>query len=146
MNGTMTSYFKIWEIKEDEGGKTATVRMSTNRKVKEEFARDKALVDNGIAKNGYVSTSWSFVRFVGKAYNKLMKDVKEGDSITNVECTIEREPYMDSKTNQVVYPNNIRMTVFSFDLANNGGNTSKNMDKAPMVAKNDTIEEDEEPF
>lgn len=127
MNGTMTDFFTVWEI--DDDGKKATVRMTSSRKVRDE---EKTLIEH-VAKNGYVNTSWSFVQFVGKAYNQLKKyEIKPGDKITKLNMRIQQEPYWDKENEQVGYPKNPRFTVFDFELpqANSG-----DLDKPPVVAE-----------
>ena len=136
-----TDRFKIWEIVDREG--YAEVRMSESRKIREDSSYDMNQVNNGVAQNGYIGTNWYYVRFTGHAYNKL-KEIAEGDTITNVSMDISREPYfgdinaeknaaidMLEKANVIVpgsiprlprvdgtvYPRNVRVTVFSFNTA-----------------------------
>lgn len=145
MNGTMTDFFTVWEI--DDDGKKATVRMTSSRKVRDE---EKTLIEHNVAKNGYVNTSWSFVQFVGKAYNQLKKyEIKPGDRITKLNMRIQQEPYWDKDNEQIGYPKNPRFTVFDFELPQaNGGD----LDKPPVVAEEkeetepDTTEANEYPF
>ena len=127
MNGTMTDTFTIWDI--DDDGKKAVVRMSTGRKVKED---ETSLIEHGIAKNGYVNTSWSFVQFVGKAYNQLKKyELKSGDKITKVNMQIKQEPYWASGEEMVLYPKTPKYTVFDFELPE--ARPTSNVDKGPVV-------------
>jgi len=140
MNGTMTDFFTIWEI--DDDGKKATVRMTSSRKVRDD---EKSLVEHKIAKNGYVNTSWSFVNFVGKAYNQLKKyEIKEGSRITKLNMKIQMEPYWDSKNEVVAYPKNPKLTVFEFELPETSG--KKDLDKAPVVVEEEPSVEEEYPF
>lgn len=127
MNAKTTDFFTVWEI--DDDGKKATIRMSSSRKVKD---NETSLIENKIAKNGYVSTSWSFVQFVGKAYNKIKKyEIKSGDRITNLDLKLQQEPYWDSREQMVAYPKNMKITVFDFELPNN--DKTGNIDEAPVV-------------
>lgn len=129
MNGIMRDFFTVWEI--DDDGKKAVVRMSSSRKVKED--QDQLAIEKGIAKNGYISTSWSFVNFVGKAYNQLKKyEIKSGDRITNLNARIQMEPYWSKENEGIAYPRTPRITVFDFELPQQNG---VDLDKAPMVAK-----------
>lgn len=138
----ITSYLKIWEIEDDPNtNNVKVVRVSSSRKVKEDSNYDKSLEEHGIAKNGYVSTTWYNLRFVGKAFNQLSKyNVQVGDVITNVEASIEKEPYWDSNNQAVTYPKNIKMTVFGFELPGSTSEegqpakTPKNIDRAPIVS------------
>lgn len=132
MNGKMTSIFTVWDI--DDNGKSAVVRMSTSRKIRED---EKSLLGcEKLNKNGYISTSWSFVNFVGKAYNQLKKyEVSEKTRITNLDMRVEQEPYFNEETQQVVYKNSPRYTVFEFELANFDNNARTGFDAAPKVAE-----------
>ncbi len=154
MRGKSTSFFKVWEIVDKDG--VAEVKLSTSRKIKEN-SYDSNLTEKGIAKKGYVSTYWSFVKFVGKAYNQLNKyNVESGTSITNLDFSIEQEPYYDSTTGSVAYPKNIKFTVFEFELANSEETSEetttqptttkapKNIDKAPKVEEPSEVEEEDE--
>lgn len=158
-----TDRFKVWEITDKEG--YAEIRMSESRKVREDNSYDMNQVNNGVAQNGYIGTNWYFVRFTGHAYNKL-KEIQIGDTITNLSMDISREPYFGDtnveinaaidlleknniivagsipkpqRKDGVVYPRNVRITVFSFntleefDADNNNNYQSKNIDKAPVV-------------
>jgi len=134
MRALITDRCRIWDINDKETFAEATLK--TGRKVKEKDEFDKLRVDNGIAKNGYVPDIHSFVRFVGHAYNKL-KDVKEGDLLTNLTATFSKEAYWSTTENCALYPKNEKVTVFDFEIADNEEqtkNTNKNLDKAPQVA------------
>lgn len=85
-----TTRLKLWEI--EDRGNYADVRASESRKVREDNAYDKTQIDNGVAQNGYIGTSWSNVRFAGHAYNKL-KTLGTEDTVTNLEFSIDKEPY-----------------------------------------------------
>lgn len=132
MKARVVDRCKVWEINDKE--RYAEVKFSCSRKVKD---YDKDLVDNNIAKNGYISSYHSFVRFVGHAYNKL-KSINIGDTITNLDIEDSTtEPYWDSKNNCVAYPKHERLTVFDFEVYNpdtQTQNSSRNLDKAPQVA------------
>ena len=136
MRVKITDRCKVWEINDLDG--KAEVQFSTSRKVRENDAYDQIQVDNGVAKNGYISESHSYVRFVGHAYNKL-KEISSGDVITNLEADIRREPYWDSQERCIKYPKNYKMTVFSFEIYNpenyNTQVSKTNLDKAPQVAE-----------
>lgn len=134
MRAKITDRCKVWEINDKDG--YAEVKFSCSRKVKE-GGYDQSLIDNGIAKNGYVADYHSFVRFVGHAYNKL-KEITVGDTITNLDAQISTtEPYWDSKNNCAAYSKNERMTVFEFEVYDPNTqtqNSTRNLDKAPQVA------------
>lgn len=133
MNIIITDRCKVWDIK--ESGNVSEVKFSCSRKVKEDDNYDKVQITNGVAKNGYIATYYSFVRFVGHARNKLA-NVYIGDTITHLEGKLEREPYWDSNTQSVVYPKNYKLTIFDFEIYdenNSFNNQNKNLDKAPQV-------------
>lgn len=137
MNGIMRDFFTVWDI--DDDGKKAVIRMSSSRKVKED--QDKVAIEKGIAKNGYISTNWNFVNFVGKAYNQLKKyEIKSGDRITNLDARIQMEPYWNEEMQSVSYPKNPRITVFGFELPQQN---STNLDKAPEVEKEEPTSKQE---
>jgi len=134
--------FRVWEIKESDSGKSALVQLQESRKVNEENAYDKSLIDNGVAKRGYVNTNYFNVKFIAHAYNKL-KEIEIGDSITNVEFEMKKEPYYNKAEEQIVYPNYPNITVTDFTV-NSGkrynlefveapATKGINMDKAPKV-------------
>lgn len=131
MKATITDRCKIWEITDKNG--YAEVRFSTSRKLRDNDY-DKGLATHEIAKNGYVSENYAFVKFVKDAYEKL-KNLQEDTNIiiTNLVADMNREPYWDAKNNIVTYPQNFKFTVFNFDVYNNDGGQNKNFDKAPIV-------------
>lgn len=130
---------KIWDIEDKE--KYALVRFTTSRKVKDSDTRDQLLVDNGIAKGGYVSESHSFVRFVGHAYNKL-KEFEIGDVITQLEGTENTEPYYDINNNCTAYRNTPIYTIFNFEKYEYSQDSIGGIDKAPQVEETTSIKEE----
>lgn len=158
MRAKITTNFKVWDIKEDPNSKDVSlVRVSESRKVRDNNY-DKNLEAHEIAKNGYVSTNWYDFRFIGKAHNQLNKYVQVGDTITNLDATLEKEPYWDENSQSIAYPKNVRITVFEFELP--GGSeeegqpakTPKNIDRAPRIAdpepevEEPEYDDDENPF
>lgn len=148
MRAFSDSRFKIWNI--DDKNNFALVDMSTSRKINEDIASDKAKVEHNIAKNGYVSESYKYVRFVGKAYNQLKKHIEVGDTITNVQMQLDNEGFWNEKTNAVEYPRNTKITVFEFELpgsSNEDGKpaqTPRNIDRAPRVEDPEPEEYDDD--
>ena len=130
---------KIWDIEDKE--KYALVRFTTSRKVKDGDTRDQSLVDNGIAKGGYVSESHSFVRFVGHAYNKL-KEFEIGDVITQLEGTENTEPYYDTNNNCTAYRNIPIYTIFNFEKYEYSQDSIGGIDRAPQVEETASIKEE----
>lgn len=126
---------KVWEINDLNG--RAEVTFSCSRKVKDD-AYDKVQVEHGVAKNGYISTYFRYVKFVGEAYEKL-KEINVGDVITKLVSSIEYEPYWSSNEGCILYPKNPKITVFNFKLydaeAAKNNNYSNNLDSAPQVAE-----------
>ena len=130
----ITDRCKVWDVNDENG--RAIVRFSVSRKIKDGNQYDQIQIDNGVAKNGYISSNFSLVKFVGHAYHKL-KDIQVGDVITNLEADLNNEPYWDTKNNCVAYLKNYKMTVFDFEKynpENQEQNYTKNLDSAPKVA------------
>ena len=143
-------HFKVWKIVDD--GKKATIDMSCSRKVDEKNYGDKEKIEHNIAKNGYISESFKFTTFVGKAYNKLKKyEVKEGDTITNLEMREDYEGFYNVNSQAVEYPKYPRRTVFDFELPGSTkeegkpAQTPRNIDRAPIVESEEEYTE-ENPF
>ena len=111
------NYVKIWNV--DVKERYADVRMSSGKKVGD----------------AYVNSNWSFVRFVGTAFQKI--DELEGNPrIKLTKSAITNESWEKEGVTQ--YPKTPKMVVFDFELLeNNGGggsSTSRKMDTAPSVA------------
>lgn len=110
----------VWE-KEDHGN-YAVVKLGTSHKDK---------------KSGeYLNSNWSFVRFVGDAYNDIM-DIPDKTRIIIKSGRITQEPYM--KDNVKTWPKSPQITVFAWERLE--PRNDQEMDNPP------TIEESEElPF
>lgn len=137
MRMIITDRCKVWEIKDNNT--YALVKFSSSRKVNENNSWDKIQIENGGAKNGYISENRNFVRFVGHAYNKL-KEIEIGDVIVNISTDNNREPFWNSETQSFEYPLHERITVFDFEIYNKEKNnfSDKNLDKAPQIMDNAT--------
>ena len=95
-----TTKVTIWSI---EGkGKYTEVSFSSSRKGKEEGAEWK-------------NSSWSFVRFVGKAHTKA-NELQRKDRIVLTQAGMTKEPYED-KEGKTAYPKSPAMVVFDFEMA-----------------------------
>ena len=132
LNNLSDSRCKVWERKDK--GKYTEVKFTTSRRVNESVD-DKLRIEKGIAKNGYVPSSFAFVRFVGKAHEKI-KTWNLDIPIGNLKMAITNERYVDPKTMEIKSPQNNEFVVFDFDeyVYNGAINNSKvNMDKAPKV-------------
>lgn len=92
------SILTLWEKDEEE--KYAVCKFSSSRK-------DKRT-------NEYVNSSWSYIRCVGKAFDKI-KNVQPRNRITNISFALSNEPYMKDGTK--VYPKSPRMVIFDFEEA-----------------------------
>jgi len=86
---------RIWEVEDRDT--YAIVKMGTSRKDK----RD----------DSYKNSNWGFVRFVGKAYEKIL-DVEEKQQVWLKGATISLEPY--EKDGETLYPKNPQIVVFNF--------------------------------
>jgi hypothetical protein len=109
----------VWEI--TDKGSYALVKMSTSRKDKES--------------GEYISSNWSFVRFVGKAKN--ITEVEPKTRIVIKSGGISQEPYM--KDGEKTYPKNPQIVVFAWDYPEDNPNRNSSMDTPPTV-------EDDMPF
>lgn len=135
-------YYTVWSV-EFENDNRAKVSLSRSRKVRDN-SYDNSLVKAGIAKNGYVTDfSDSYVNFVGKSVNQLKKhNIQKGDRIY-ADIEISNEPFV-GKDGNVGYPKGYKHTVYEFDLPDEVNN-NRNYDKAPVVANDEDINDDE-PF
>lgn len=77
----------------------------------------------------YKNSNWNYVRFVGDAFEQCKK-LKERDRITGVTFALECEPYKD-KTGETVYPKSPRITIFSFEMADDVPQTKKRAPTKP---------------
>ena len=110
----------VWE-KEDHNT-YAVVKLGTSHK-------DKKSGD-------YLNSNWSFVRFVGKAYDGIM-DVPDKTRIVIKSGWITQEPYM--KDGIKTWPKSPQITVFAWATLDGAEQPSKE-DEPPVV------EESEFPF
>jgi hypothetical protein len=102
----------IWET--EDKGNYHLVKMGSSRK-------DKATGE-------YKNSNWSFVRFVGKAHDKIGA-VQQKEKIVIKGAGISQEPYM--KEGVKTYPKNPQIVVFDFEpyVPDGGGK----MDEPPAV-------------
>lgn len=158
--------FRIWEVNDNDG--YAIVQMSESRKLKEEDSFDMSLKKNGVS-NGkeYISTQWNYVRFVGRAYEKL-KNLDTSNQITHLIMDVNKEPYFGDKNAEInsaisllekrgviregeiarlpreegtVFPRQPRITVFNFKLASEVEDNSFNSNEATKkIDKAPTVE------
>lgn len=119
-------YATIWKV--ENKGNYSECRISTSRKDQE---------------NKYHDSNWSFVRFVGKAHNSLIKhEIKEMTRILIKSGSVTQEAYM--KDGEKKYPKTPNIAVFEFEIAVKGGSR---MDTAPVVEdERGPVEEDGMPF
>lgn len=98
LNISDTQRVTVWSV--EDKNNFAVVQMSSSRKDKK----------SGEWKN----TSWSFVRFVGKAYEKINEiGLKREDRIVLKGATIAQEPYMSDGEKK--YPKMPQITVFNWE-------------------------------
>ena len=88
----------------------------------------------------YLYSGWGFVRFVGKAHEYLLENVKDGDLILIKKAQITKEAY--EKAGETVYPKYESIVVFDLELARSSG--SKESESESSVA--DDVDEDDVPF
>jgi len=102
----------VWE-KEDKG-KYAIVKLGTSHK-------DKNTKE-------YLNSNWSFVRFVGKAYDGIM-DVPDKTRIVIKAGWITQEPYM--KDNVKTWPKSPQIVVFAWDYPEDSGQSKSDESSVP---------------
>jgi len=112
-------YATIWKVEPIEGTRMADVQMSTSRKDKE---------------GKYINSSWSFVKFVGQAYEKIDL-LGRGTHIKINAANISKEPY--EKDGEKQYPKYPRITVFNFELSDGKNNPNKNPDNESALPENE---------
>jgi len=119
LNFSDTQRVTIWKI--EMKNNHALVRMGSSRKDK--------------ASGEYQNSTWSFVRFVGKAFEKI-DQLKEKDRIVLKGSGISLEPYTD-KEGVVKYPKSPQIVVFNWEHYEPEGSNATNGDSAPVVVSSD---------
>ena len=119
LNFNDTQRVTVWKIEMKENH--ALVRMGSSRKDK--------------ASGEYKNSTWSFVRFVGKAFEKI-DQLNEKDRIVLKGAGISLEPYVD-KNGETKYPKTSQIVVFNWEHYNPEPTSSTNSDSAPVVASSD---------
>ena len=107
------NYATIWKM--EDKGKYSLGQVSTSRKEK--------------TTGEYANSSWSFVRFVGKAHEKSASLIdKEGYTrIKVILGGISREPYM--KEGEKLWPKNPAIVIFDYDeIVPNSSNKSEDLE------------------
>ena len=112
INISDTQRCTIWEI--EDKGNFSLVRMSTSRKDKKT--------------DEYVNSNWSYVRFVGKAHEKI-SNLKVKDRIVLKGAIVSLEPYMENGEKK--YPKHPQITVFNWEFPEQS--PAGNMDTPPKV-------------
>ena len=121
LNINDTQRVKIWNIEKKE--RHALVRMSSSRKEK----------DSGEYKN----STWSFVRFVGRAFEKI-DTLSVNDTIVLKGAGLSKEPYTDKNTGEIKYPQNPQFVVFNWEpFSYEDGGQSSSSSKPPVVESSD---------
>ena len=82
----------------------------------------------------YLYSGWSFVRFVGKAHEYLLENVKDGDLILIKKAQFTKESY--EKDGETVFPKSEQLVVFDIELARPSSG-SKETAPASVVADDD---------
>jgi hypothetical protein len=118
----VTGRAMLWKV--ENKGNYSIVQMSSSRKDKKS--------------NTWKNSTWSFVRFVGEAHNKISQigDVqKVRIEITN--AGLSKEEYIDKEGNKA-WPQNPQLVVFDFNVMGGSGEKSSSpMDTAPKVAQDE---------
>jgi hypothetical protein len=124
LNISDKQFATIWQVEDKQT--YASVRMSTSRKDK----RDDT----------YKNSNWSFVRFVGDAYKKVI-GLPEKTRIQIKGGTVSWESYTDS-TGAKVFAKTPQITIFNFEVQESNQQTL-GLDTPPAVVPEET---DEMPF
>ena len=126
INFDKTQRVRVWKV--ENKGKYGEVQFSSGRKDK----RDDT----------YKNSSWSFVRFIWKAFDKLgaletavANAGGKGVTIVLTGAGMTKEPY--EKGGETVYPQNPQLQVFDFEFFENEGSGSQ--EKAPELSPEDDI-------
>lgn len=121
LNISDTQRVSVWNVEDKE--KFALVQMSSSRKDKQS--------------GEYKNTSWSYVRFVGAAYNKIATEgLQHGDRIVLKGATIAQEPYFVDGVK--TYPKYPQITVFNWEhYVPDGAQTPSGIDTPPQVEEED---------
>ena len=98
LNISNTQRVRVWKI--EKKGKYALVRMSSTRKEK--------------STGEYKNSGWSFVRFVGRAFEKI-DQLEEKMDIVLKGAVVSLEPYTD-KNGDIQYPKNPQIAVFNWEV------------------------------
>jgi len=107
------NYATIWKM--EDKGNYSLGQVSTSRKEK--------------TTGEYANSSWSFVRFVGKAHEKSASLIdKEGYTrIKVILGGISREPYM--KEGEKLWPKNPAIVIFDYEeVVSNSSNKSEDLE------------------
>ena len=117
-------YATFWSADIKEG--YSLVSMSTSRKDK----RD----------DSYKNSNWGFVRFVGKAHEKIEELERQARIV--VKGGMSKESY--DKEGEKMWPKNPQIVIFDWDFAEAYQSSGGPMDTAPMVVDDD--DSDDIPF
>ena len=120
LNFSNTQRVRVWKIEEKE--KYALVRMSSTRKEK--------------STGEYKNSGWSFVRFVGQAFQKI-DQLEEKMDIVLKGAAISLEPYTNA-AGDIQYPKTPQIVVFDWEKFEYDDARTVN---APTVEVEETPEE-----
>lgn len=124
LNISDTQRVTIWQI--EDKGKFSLIRMSSARKDK--------------TSGEYKNSNWSFVRFVGKAHEKIATDgLKRQDRIVLKGAAISLEDYVDDN-GEKKYPQHPTLTVFNWEHL--ASETTPGMDAPPKMSDSSSDSED----
>jgi len=113
----------VWKV--EDKGKYALVQMSSSRKDKKKPEGEQ-----------WINSTWSFVRFVGKAHDAVL-NVEKATRIQLLQAALSNESYLDKEGNKA-YPKTPQFVVFDFEFVEkSGGQSASTMDSAPVVAEDD---------
>jgi len=104
--------------------KYSTANLSTSR-------------SKGNGEKGYLYSEWGFARFVGKAHQYVMENVKDGDLIVLEKAIMTNEAYMDKETGERKYPKKPNIVVFECSLYQSDKRKSEENNQAEIPPEDD---------
>lgn len=121
-------YAYVNEVKDK--GNYSEVRLSTTRKDTKDGNENK------------VYSNWSFVRFVGKAHNRISKMEESKFPIKILTGQITQESYTNA-SGEIQYPKNPSIVIFDFETSGQNNSTnSKPTNSKPSKSPSTPYEDD----
>lgn len=91
----------------------------------------------GNGETGYLYSDWGFVRFVGKAHQYVMENVKDGDLIVLDRAIMTNESYTDKDSGERKFPQKPNIVVFECSLYQSDKKKSEENNQAEVPPEDD---------